>query len=162
MEKKYIDKEMFLNFLKNNKEKISFKDLVCLVRLYSNYNLVNEITNGNYEQEIIKKYEDYIYTINDLVLSDKARIILELKNIRKKLSNNKDIIPEWQEQIENDLFHIENLLNYDKYTNYIKEQLSIIQTLLGLKITFFNSAYELFNGIYDRINNEKADNKRIK
>ena len=82
-----IDKKSFFNLI-TKKEKYHY-----LYNLYKVYDLANKLTDNNLTKtSILKEKEDQIYTVNGSVLSERQRILIELKRIAKALKTNKDSI----------------------------------------------------------------------
>lgn len=154
-----IDKYQFLNFINNNKGILSIEEISCLANLYKTYELVNKATNGKYYQnkQKIERYENYIYTFNDKVLSNKDRIELELKRITKKNKSNKESSQEQKNEIEKEIKKLNNLKYNDNYTNYIKRKISILHAKLGIENTFLGAAYEAFVELYIQNKNLKNE-----
>ena len=145
-----FDKELFFKYLKQ--AKAEGKDLSYIYRLYKNFDLINSITNGDIKSNLskLRKFEDSIYTINGKVLNDSKRIKIELENIYSKVNeiSNKELFLEVV-NLEDKLGSMN--LNDDVAQIYAKKQISILQAKLGLKNTFFLSAYEAFLEQYRNI-----------
>lgn len=143
-----------INSMERNDQKIS-------INLYRNYSLINKkydlgLTVGKTSYCInqgamrkLNKLEDRIYTINGKVLTQQERIILELKNILKFLSRNKNIPNEIRNSIYREIDELYSIikstgLSSSEIIKYIKKRISIMQATLGIKIKFFNAALDVF------------------
>ena len=133
------------------------------MNLYKNYNLLCE--NYNLEENGINscdgidyntkrkidELEDKVYTINGEVLTQKERVLLELKNIFRFVLKNSDRIPnETSVFISNELSELDSIMQKKGLVDsdiikYFKKRISILQAYLGMNIKFFNEALEVFN-----------------
>lgn len=134
------------------------EDTIKLNNLYKNYEMIyknfasKENVYPTKDKKVIAKLyelEDKIYTIGKRKLSDKERIILEIKRIENYIKKNKDIEPKILKKTKNELEHLINLVNQnclenDDFIYYFKSKISIIQAYLGLNITFFVAALETY------------------
>ena len=130
-EENIIDKKELINLM------IKDENNFYLFNLYKTYELARKLTNGDLsKKEILKEKEDKIYTINGKVLSEKQRIILDLKRISNEIKKRQDSID------RSTLIRIYNLIGpildavkdrmISEETSYKKEDSSVVKHL-GLK-----------------------------
>lgn len=154
-----FDKEKFFKEMKDGK--ISKKSVVELYRLYKVYNLIKLVLEKN-GKESIEKLEDEIYTIDNKVLNDKERIVLELSNITDKLNNVSDNILKNEINITLDKLklELEELDLSDKTVLfYFKKNISLLQAKLGVENTFLLATYESFLESYRNMCIKNLSNK---
>lgn len=152
MDVKKINKEIIKKYLNdNNDSNINFKSFLGL---YSNYYKLSQIISKNENNNILKQYEERIYTINNHTMNDIERIIVEINKIKleiRKLRDNENI-----EEIKEELDKIEDLLKTNTETvngfvDYIKKKITKIQVFLDMDITFYDAAYNLFLNEYTKL-----------
>lgn len=154
-----VDKKLVLDYLEENKDVLSLEEITCLAGLFKTYKMVDEAIEGKYEKNRneVLRYEDSIYNIDDKVLSNKERIELEFKRIMNAINVNINLTEEDKDELIRQIFGLIDLFENDKYYEYIKKEISVIQSCLGLENTFLCSAYEVFlekyKEIYEYINN---------
>lgn len=155
----YID----INDISSIIENMDPIDQRTYINLYKNYNLLHK----NYDfdsiinikdnidiKEKLNNLEDKVYTVNSKILSEKERIVLELKNIERFLTKNtkikNDELPiELLEKTFNELEELNRILEQigtddPKMINYFKKRISILQASIGINIKFFVPALETF------------------
>lgn len=144
-----VDENVMLAIIKDidNDNQQLYMNLYKIYKLfYVNYNLKESNT-----QKKLNELEDKIYTINGQVLTQKERIILELKNIYKFIQKNDNKISSITKQtIYNELNSLNNILRKNiQFDNdmikYFKKKISLLQAYLGMNIKFYNEALELFD-----------------
>ena len=145
-----IDKKSLLKLLSKD------EDNHYLYNLYKVYDLANKITGNNLTKvNLLKEKEDQIYTINGKVLSEKQRILLELKRISKEMREHKDSISKEEQRkiarlilpvldaAENKELVLDS--SYEKTENGVKKRLGTrdikitiaqIEAMLDLPINF--------------------------
>lgn len=142
---KLIFKE--LNFINDNE---------YLKRLYKIYSLVNSFIND--DQDYLGKLndiEDYIFTVNGEVLSQKERIELEFNEILDKYN---EVNPVKQKEVEFYIEIIHSLLNYDlneKNILYVKKIIALVKCMLGLNTGFLYAGYLVFKEKIRNLNMNK-------
>ena len=158
-----VDKNIMLNFIKNNN--LNVNDLLCYSNLYQNYNFIlNLLNKHNNDFKVLLDYENKIYTINGKKMFEEQKIEYEFSRIEKKILNSKDnLSTEEYELVLRDMsvlkkIYDEYIKNKDKTTlHYIKKSISSLQARLGLKNYFLMAAYDVFLEKYMDlcINNKK-------
>lgn len=113
----------------------------------------------------LSKVEDDIYTVNKKVLTDLERIDIELMKINSFLAFNND-------DYKNDSVFSKYLSKLNQLTitkeskleniSDIKKFITIIQALLGLDISFFNSAFSLLSSDSILLNDFAVNNNKNK
>lgn len=150
-----IDKELIKEYIE--KSSVTDLNLKIFLGLYSNYfKLQNSLKNNNIDQ--LNDYENQIYTFDNKSLNNRERIKIELDRITEKIKNekNKDVL----RYIKPDFEEIEQLLSLNdemlnEFISYIKKKIVKIQICLGLTITFYQSAYELFINEYSKLQEDR-------
>lgn len=145
---------VLLNHIKNNK--LDSYEIMCLTNLYLNYSSYYDkvCEDGLYLDSLIE-YENKIYTVNGKVLNDKDRIKLEINRIGKTL-NTKNIDLNEVVLINDEIKIIKKLISigFDKLDKntilYIKKEITLIQSKLGLRCYFIGA---LFETMYDVCSN---------
>lgn len=159
MKDNYVDVNKMSSIIKNMdpaKQKLYMNLYKNYNLLYNNYNLKEQKINSldAIDPETKRKMselENKIYTVNGKVLTQKERVILELKNILRFISKNevrvpnnvKDIVS--KELTELDLMMEKNGLLDNDIIKYFKKRISILQAYLDMNIKFFNEALEVFD-----------------
>ena len=142
-----FDKNIFLTYMKNSIDKNV--DVSYLYRLHRTYSVIDsDIIKNEYK---LKKYEDLVYTVDGEIIDDKKRIYLALDTILSNINKN-----EATQDFINDYLDLNKKiseLDLDKKENimYIKKQISILQSKLNMKNTFFLAAHEAFLDLYRNI-----------
>jgi len=163
-----VDKNLVLNYLESNKENMSLEEISSLAGLFKTYQMIHEAVEGNYEKNKneVLRYEDYIYNLDGKVLSNKDRIALELRRIKNKIDGNIELSEIQKETLKKELDELIEISSNEKYNEYVKKEISILQSKLGLENTFLSSAYEAFlekyTIIYEEFKEEDISNKAHK
>ena len=147
-----FDKSLFFDYLKT--EKAVNNNVSHLYRMYKIYYITDEIINryGNEGVKIITQEENNIYRIDNKCLNDKERVEYEINKI-KLILEKQDVV---NKKIYKEFCDLET---YYQETNkvemldlfYLKKQISILQSKLGLKNTFFLATHDVFFEIYRNI-----------
>lgn len=154
-----VDKELVMYYLENNKDTMTLEEITSFAGLFKTYKMIDEAIEGDYKKnkKEVLRYENSIYNINDKVLSNKERIDLEFKRLTNKINNRIDLSEDEKDKLIKQLCVLIDMSENEKYYEYIKKEISIIQAQLGLDNTFLSSAYEVFlekyQEIYEKINN---------
>lgn len=171
MKKEYVDTDYMVSIMKGltpEQQKLYMNLYKNYILFYSNYGLpkqtidsLDPIDMGTKKK--IRKLEDKVYTINGIVLTEKERIVLELKNISRFVEKNGSSISEetksivlTEMQVLNSTIAEKGYLDNDMI-NYLKKSISILHAYLGMKIKFFNAALEAFDDqiLMSRVNTNK-------
>ena len=119
-----------------------------------------ELENKNQDislKKLMNSLENKIYTVGNRTLTDKERILFELNKIEKKLkddtikTDNKEYWLSQIQSLKNFIYPTNSKIEEIDISiiNYLKKEITKIQSALGLKNTFFNALNELFE---DNIN----------
>ncbi len=126
-----------------------------LKRLYKIYLLVNNFVDGEGSLVKLNDIEDYIFTVNGKVLSQKERIELEFNEILDKYD---EVNPVKQKEVE---FYIEVIrsslsdgLN-EKNILYVKKIIALVKCMLGLNTGFLYAGYLVFKEKIRNLNMNK-------
>ena len=159
MKENYLDENSMVAIMKSmspEKQQL-YMNLYKIYRIfYANYNLKDQKINSLDRiepdtQRKLSELEDKIYTINGQVLTQRERIILELKNIYKFIQKNDNKIPTTNKQIVyNELKSLNIMLRKNisldnDMIKYFKKKISLLQAYLGMNIKFYNEALEAFD-----------------
>lgn len=137
--------------------------------LYSLFKKLPKSVDKNVNVDLLRKYEDRIYNVNGIALTDVQRIKYEfskIENIDLKTNKFKDDIYFLKEKI----YCCINKLDDKKDFMEIKKLIVLLQILTSKNITFFESAYELFvdyciglNSIFNdkMLSNNKKENTKL-
>lgn len=157
-----FDKNIFLNYMKNSISEN--KDVSYMYRLYRTYSAIDTIIDSDVKknEDKLKKYEDSVYTVNGEIIDDNKRINLALDSLFSTINKdtkNEEYLKEFlnlKNSINNlDLKEIENIM-------YAKKQISILQSKLNLKNTFFLATHEAFLDLYRNIYIKTVNDDNIK
>ena len=157
-----FDKKIFLQQIKDGA--FSKNSLSELYRLYKIYNLINIVLEKN-GRASVEKLEDAIYTVDNKVLSDKDRIVLELSNLSDQLININD--NRLRQDIDLKLNTLNNELDELDLSDkavllYFKKNISLLQAKLGMENTFLLAAFESFLELYRNLSIKQLQNKNYK
>lgn len=166
MKKEYISANMMAEILK----KTDLEQQQLYMNLYEIYMLLAQNYNQDYNLKEPQKnsidsisldsidnkiklseLENKIYTVNGKVLTQRERIIVELKNIHRFINKNSNRIPSTTQAIvSSKLKELNSIIEKNELTDneiikYFKKSISILQAYLGIKIKFFNEAVEAFD-----------------
>lgn len=145
-DKKTIIAENVKKYIKLSDDEESFRAIVNLYRKY--YSLVEPKKDL---KDLLVQYENQIYEIDGKVMSEKDRIKLEINKISKKIEEMEEGIK--KNDLTNEINTYKAISEYNDdvfsgYIDYIKDNLVYMQAGLGLKITFYTSAIDIFEKIY--------------
>lgn len=157
-----FNKEKFLQEIKDGA--FSKNSIVELYRLYKIYNLINIVLQKT-GRASVEKLEDAIYTVDNKVLSDKDRIVLELSNITDQLNNIND--GNLRNEVDLKLNTLKNELEELDLSDktvllYFKKNISLLQAKLGIENTFLLAAFEAFLELYRNLSIKQLQNKNYK
>lgn len=150
-----IDKTFLKEYLLKSKEN------AYLLELYKIYEICNKVTNKNIlkNKKSIDRLEDKIYTVNGKELSNKERVVLELKKIIKEFSKcQKDIVKNDVAAELNALiiYMDNNQQESNKYYEVIKQKIAVIEAKLYIPISFLYAGAVAF---LDKYESEYINNK---
>ena len=159
MDEQELDIKLIKNYMYNN-NLISSEEKLLFASLFNFYKKVNKLYSFNTVREELKNYENKIYNIDDKMLTEEEKIRLEIERIKRaKVSSPKvkcivdETIKEIEELLNNKLYFSESIVEY------IKKKIVELQILLKINITFFQAAYDLFEGKYNNLNITEYDKK---
>ena len=149
-----VDKNFLVNYID--------KDNAYLFNLYKIYELRNKLPEEKKQREYFDNCEDKIFTVNGNVLSQKDRIIYELKRIYKKIEliQNSEERDNFCEELHSLMQSVDNIKDDEKNDSLyfvLKEKIVLLEAKLDIPITFLNSAGDLFDVMY----NSKYINKNV-
>lgn len=162
MEIKKINQKIIKEYIQDSdKDDI---DLNIFLGLYVNYYNLNPTLEIKHEDYDYKNYEEEIYTINNEILSDIKRVWIEIDKIKTGIKTAKN--PIIKKYIQKHIYLLQSLIqenpdNIKELMDYLKKQIVRIQMLLGMDITFYNAAHELFINEYLKLE-ENVNNKKVK
>ena len=128
------------------------KDSTYLINLYKIYELCNKsVKNIKKNKQFFDYLEDKIYTVNGKVLTQKERIIFEVKRVYKVIEKitNFDKKMKYLGELEAVVLILENGNNQAKTYEMIKQKLAVLEAKLNISINFLYSASIAFMNLYD-------------